>query len=89
MLDVCANFNLHPTTAHLAVAYLDRIQPNDKFSRFEWQMLAICCIIIASKYNECETHVPDLMTLEEITHQSIPNASLLSYELWTLKRISY
>jgi hypothetical protein len=89
MVDVCDYFNLHPTTTHLAVAFLDRIQPNDKFSRFEWQMLAICCIIIASKYNECESHVPDLSTLEEITHQSIPNASLLSYELWTLKRMGW
>ena len=39
MIDVCEYFNLHPTTTHGAVAYLDRLQPNEKFSRFEWQMV--------------------------------------------------
>lgn len=47
MLDVCDYFHLHPTTTHLSIAYLDRIQPNDKYSRFEWQMIAICCIVVA------------------------------------------
>ena len=122
MLDVCDYFHLHPTTTHLAIAYLDRIQPNEKYSRFEWQMIAICCIVIAckfkyvhmyihiyifncfciytstntpsishciAKYNECECHVPELEALEDITHQQIPNATFLSYELWTLKRMGW
>jgi hypothetical protein len=49
MIDVCHYFNLHPTTTHAAIAYLDRLQPNEKFSRFEWQMLAIACILISCK----------------------------------------
>ena len=89
MVDVCEYFTLDPTTTHAAIAYLDRLQPNEKFSRFEWQMLAICCILIASKYNECEDHVPDLSTLEEITQQSIPNETVLNYELWALKRMGW
>jgi hypothetical protein len=52
-------------------------------------MLAICCILIASKYNECEDHVPDLSTLEEITQQTIPNDTVLNYELWALKRMGW
>ena len=47
MMDVCDYFSLHPTTTHAAIAYLDRLQPSDKFSRYEWQMLAICCILIS------------------------------------------
>jgi cyclin A len=89
MVDVCDYFNLHATTTHAAIAYLDRLQPNERFSRFEWQMLAISCILIASKYNECETHVPDLSTLEDITQQSISNETLLNYELWALKRMGW
>ena len=89
MVDVCEYFTLHATTTHAAIAYLDRLQPNEKFSRFEWQMLAICCILIASKYNECEDHVPDLSTLEEITQQTIPNDTVLNYELWALKRMGW
>jgi len=86
---VCDYFNLHPTTTHMAIAYLDRLQPNEKFSRFEWQMLAISCILIASKYNECEDHVPDLATLEDITQQSISNSTLLNFELFVLKRMGW
>lgn len=52
-------------------------------------MLAICCILIASKYNECEDHVPDLQTLEDITQQSISNETVLNYELWALKRMGW
>lgn len=89
MIDVCEYFLLDCTTTHAAIAYLDRLQPNEKFSRFEWQMLAISCILIASKYNECESAVPDLATLEEITQQSITNDTLLNYELWALKQMHW
>lgn len=89
MVDVADFFDLHPTTTHAAIAYLDRLQPNEKFSRFEWQMLAICCMLISSKYNECEEHVPGLHRLEEITQQTISNESVLSYELWALKRMGW
>ena len=39
MMDVSSYFSLHPTTTHSAMAYLDRLQPNEKFSRYEWQMV--------------------------------------------------
>jgi len=89
MIDVCDYFNLHATTTHGAIAYLDRLQPNDKFTRFEWQMLAICCILISSKYNECEEHVPDFETLGDITQQRIVNEVVLSYELYALRRMGW
>ena len=89
MFDVCDYFSLHPTTTHAAIAYLDRLQPSDKFSRYEWQMLAICCILISSKYNESEEDVPDLQTLEDITQQPIPNETVLNYELWALKKMGW
>jgi hypothetical protein len=89
MIDVCEYFHLHITTTHAAICYLDRLQPNEKFSRFEWQMMAICCIVIASKYNECEEHVPPLKQLGEITQQQIENSILLEYELFALKRMAW
>ena len=89
MLSVCEFFNLHSTTAHAAIAYLDRLQPNEKFTRVQWKMAAICCIVIASKYNECEDQVPELRRLEEIARQQIPNEILLDYELWALMRMGW
>ena len=52
-------------------------------------MIAISCILMASKYNECEDHVPDLRTLEDITQQAISNETVLQYELWALKRMGW
>lgn len=89
MIDVSDFFSLHITTAHAAVAYLDRLQPSEKCSRYEWQMMAICCIIISSKYNECEEHVPPLHRLEEITQQILTNECILAYELWALKKMGW
>lgn len=89
MLDVADYFRLHATTAHLAAAFLDRLQPSDKFTQKEWQLLAVCCIIISAKYNECEDQVPDLYTMEEITKQRLPNETILNYELWILKKMGW
>jgi len=89
MLDVCDYFNLDITTSHGAIAYLDRLQPNESFTRFQWQMLAICCILISSKYNECEEHVPDFQTLGDITQQAIKNELVLAHELWALKKMGW
>jgi Cyclin, N-terminal domain len=47
-MDVGEYFCLHPTTTHAAVAYLDRLHLS-KFSRHEWQMLAVSCILIAGE----------------------------------------
>ncbi len=49
MIDVCDYFQLHPTTTHAAICYLDRLHPNDRYSRQQWQMLAISCILLSCK----------------------------------------
>jgi hypothetical protein len=51
ILDLGEYFDLHPTTTHAAIAYMDRIQPNEKFCAFQWQMVAICCITISGEFS--------------------------------------
>ena len=48
-MDVGEYFKLQSTTTHAAIAYLDRLQLT-QFSRYEWQMLAISCILISGIY---------------------------------------
>ena len=88
-MDVCEYFSLHPTTIHGAIAYLDRLQPSDKHSRYEWKMFVVCCILISAKYNESESDVPDLETLEYLIQLPIPKETLLNYELWTLQKLGW
>ena len=89
IVDVCRYFQLHLSTTHTAIAYLDRLQPDESFSRLEWQMLAITCVVIAAKFSEREEDVPSLGTLEEITQQQISTSVILNYELWALRKLSW
>ncbi len=68
---------------------MDRIQPNEKFCRYQWQLVAICCLIVSSKYNECEEHVPTLKSFACIINHPIPKEVELQYELWLLKQIGW
>ena len=52
-------------------------------------MLAICCILISSKYNEMEEHVPRLHVIEDITQQTLSKETLLNFELWALKKMGW
>ena len=69
--------------------YMDRIQPNEKFCRYQWQLVAICCLIVSAKYNECEEHVPSLRSFVNIINHPIPKEVELQYELWLLKQIGW
>lgn len=51
--------------------------------------LIIFHIIFIAKYNECEEHVPDIATLEDISQQTISKETMLNYELWALKRMGW
>jgi hypothetical protein len=81
IVDVCRYFKLHLSTSHKAIAYLDRLQPDEGFTRLEWQMLAITCVVIAAKFGEREEDVPSLAVLEEITQNPISTELILNYEV--------
>ena len=101
MSDVGEQFNLHPSTIHTSVLYLDKIfreqdgrQPPP---RGKWQLLATSCISVASKYEEAEEHCPPIPDLLEVTKLSQAGHNPLSFrdgELevlehlhWTLRAI--
>ena len=60
-----------------------------EYMYYDETIVIIIIINIIAKYNECESQVPKLAALEEITHQDISNTTFLSYELWTLKRMGW
>ena len=89
IMDVCRYFKLDISTTHKAIVFLDRLQPDETFTKDEWQMIAITCILVAAKFNEKEEHLPPLENFEEITNQKIPNAQLLDFELWVLRKLGW
>lgn len=52
-------------------------------------LLHFTTLYSAAKYNEREEDVPDLLTIEDIAKQPIPNDILLKYELWTLQKMGW
>ena len=71
MSDVGEQFNLHPTTIHTAILFLDKIFREDNNTpvppRAQWQLLATACLSVASKYEEAEEHCPPIPDLLEVT----------------------
>ena len=71
MSDIGEQFNLHTTTIHTSVLFLDRIFREDGGRapppRSQWQLIATACISVASKYEEAEEHCPPIPELLEVT----------------------
>ncbi|GMI14895.1 hypothetical protein TrLO_g7345 [Triparma laevis f. longispina] len=101
MSDIGEQFNLHPTTIHTSILYLDKIFREQEGKpcppRNKWQLLATACISVASKYEEAEEHCPPIPELLEVTklYQSGQTplsfrdgeSEVLDYLHWTLRAV--
>ncbi len=57
----CADFfKLALTTAHAAVAIMDKALSRIEVSRYHFQLVAVASFVIASKYEEKEENLPNL-----------------------------
>mmetsp|Transcript_21499 Transcript_21499/g.44819 ORF Transcript_21499/g.44819 Transcript_21499/m.44819 type:complete len:315 (-) Transcript_21499:30-974(-) len=101
MSDIGEQFNLHTTTIHTSVLFLDRIFREDGGRapppRSQWQLIATACISVASKYEEAEEHCPPIPELLEVTklyqsgHTPLSfrdgECEVLGYLNWTLRAV--
>lgn len=67
--------------------YLDKVHPSDSYFKQECKMMATCCIMISSKYNENRKHVPKVKKIAEVTKQEIPKGRLFRYEIFVLNKL--
>uniref|UniRef100_A0A7S0IGK4 Cyclin-like domain-containing protein n=1 Tax=Micromonas pusilla TaxID=38833 RepID=A0A7S0IGK4_MICPS len=65
ILEVCADFGFGPTTADLAVQYMDRVLSKVNVPKTSLQLVAMCCLEVAVKYEEVEQDVPSLPKLRK------------------------
>jgi len=101
MSDVGEQFNLHQTTIHTSILYLDKIFREQNGAacphRQKWQLLATACITCAAKYEEAEEDCPPIPELLEVTklrnagHTSLSfrdgECEVLEYLNWTLRAV--
>ena len=60
MCEAGDEFDLHLSTMHVSVMFLDRVLHKVTVPRNKLQLVAIACILIAAKFEETEEKVPTL-----------------------------
>lgn len=82
-------FRIQKTTMHVAIGYLDRILQDVSVSRARLQLVALCCLLIATKYEEAEENVPSVRVLAEYTNNTYQPSMIHQMEIMVLTRLSW
>eukprot|EP00013_Stygamoeba_regulata_P029431 CAMPEP_0177666166 /NCGR_PEP_ID=MMETSP0447-20121125/21439_1 /TAXON_ID=0 /ORGANISM="Stygamoeba regulata, Strain BSH-02190019" /LENGTH=496 /DNA_ID=CAMNT_0019172301 /DNA_START=123 /DNA_END=1613 /DNA_ORIENTATION=+ len=79
--EVCASFNMRPTTVHMAVGYLDRfLALTPLVSRDRLQLVATAAILISAKIEETEENIPCLADLNYCCENAYSQAHIIAME---------
>jgi hypothetical protein len=89
MCEVGEELRLHHSTIHVAVKYLDRILPVVKVERHQLQLVALSCIMVASKFEEAEDFVPSVSELNEYTKLDYTPEMIQQMEVEVLNRLDW
>ena len=79
MSDVGEQCNLHNTTIHVSILYLDKIFRSREIPRHQWKLMATACISVAAKYEEAEEHCPPIPDLLHLTKLSTAGYNSLTF----------
>lgn len=83
------DLNLAKTTVHTGIAYMEYVLQTVYIPKNRWQLLALCCLNIAAKYEEMEESVPTLDTYSDIIHQPISTELMREWEVFVMNRLSW
>lgn len=92
MSDVGEQCQLHNSTVHVSILYLDKIFRTRDIPRTRWQLLATACISVAAKYEEAEEHcppIPELLRLTKLREMGFTPLSFREGELEVLQYLGW
>lgn len=89
MCEAGDEFQLQSSTMHVAVMYLDRLLQQVDVKRNCLQAAAICCILVASKYEEPEEFVPAISELTEYASNTYTPEYIQKLERDVLDRLGW
>lgn len=89
MCEVGEAFRIGKTTMHVAVGYLDRILQDVAVTKARLQLVALCCLLIAAKYEEAEENVPTVAVLAEYTNHAYRPVMIHRMEIMVLTRLGW
>ena len=79
-----------PVLASLVqVAYLDRILQLVAVARNRLQLVAMCCLVIAAKYEEAEENVPSISALNDLAPMTYTPEMAHQTEVLVLERLGW
>lgn len=89
MCEVGAKRGLNKSTMHVAVRYLDTLLQQIAVEKNRLQLFAICCLIIAAKYEEAEENVPSPAQLKHYAVNTYSTDLIQQMELLVLDKLNW
>jgi cyclin A len=89
MAEVCEEYNLPYVICHLSIRYLDEILSRENVAKKNLQLIALCCILIASKYREPEQNIPSVGELNECSDFAYDATRITDMEMVLLKILKW
>lgn len=89
MSEVGEEYHLTPLTIHMAVKHLDRILSTLDVHKTRLQLVAICCLLIAAKYEELDPKVPAIADLNECSNDAYTPELIKEMEVMVLNHLQW
>ena len=89
MCEVGEEFKLGPLTIHCSVRFLDRVLSSLDVAKNRLQLVAMACILIASKHEETEDVTPTLNELNECSNNAYSIDALKEMEVSVLRHLGW
>ncbi len=81
--------HLHPITAHAAVALMDTLLAIQEVDKPKLQLMAVCCLLVAAKFEEVDDRAPSLSLLFVKCNRKFSIAQLRTTELSVLQQLNW
>eukprot|EP01138_Halocafeteria_seosinensis_P015764 gb/GECG01016088.1/.p1 GENE.gb/GECG01016088.1/~~gb/GECG01016088.1/.p1 ORF type:complete len:340 (+),score=39.13 gb/GECG01016088.1/:1-1020(+) len=89
MCEVGEDCHFDHCTLHTAVFYIDKLLQRYTMPKHHLQLLGLCCLNIAAKYEEAEERVPPVQQLNEIAKTSFSRGLVNQMEIMVLNQLGW
>ena len=92
MSDVGEQCDLHTSTVHVSILFLDKLFRSRDVPRSHWQLMATACLSIAAKYEEAEENcppIPDLLKLTKLRDVGHTSLTFREGEVEVLRHLGW
>lgn len=89
LMDLCADVGCRRVVLATSVRYMDRILQSTRVVKENMQLVAMCCFLIASKFEGPEDKVPSMTEAAYLVNQNYDPSTIRDVELHMLKKLDW